>query len=146
MNKILRFTPDTPPAVIAEDEVTISRLASFLDAAFIDYTIDDDGDLYAKDGLEFPAWIDIDQDKKMIMFLTCISADEKVATDLMARVNEMNTSYVAVQFHLRGEVIWGHYWLSYDGGINVRQFIKMLRRFCSAFRAGIIDEKVGRAA
>jgi hypothetical protein len=50
----------------------------------------------------------------------------------------MNTSIIGVQFHWHEKAVWGQFWLSYDGGLNVRQFIKLLRRFGGAFRAGIM--------
>ncbi len=142
MNNIVRLTPDTPATTIGECDVTTSRLASFLEAAVIDFSIDDDGDLYASDGLEFPAWIRVLSSKKLIMFFTYIEPDndkdEGESEDWVARVNRMNTSIIAAQFHWHEKAVWGRFWLSYDGGLNVRQFIKLLRRFGGAFKAGIM--------
>ena len=36
-----------------------------------------------------------------------------------------------------GKSIWGAYWMTFEGGLNVRQFVKMLRNFSGAFTAGI---------
>ena len=44
---------------------------------------------------------------------------------------------VALQFAYRRGAVWGSYWITHDGGLNVRQFIKMLRIFAGAFRAGL---------
>ena len=38
-------------------------------------------------------------------------------------------------------MLWGRYWLTYDGGLNVRHFIKMLRRFSGAFRTAVEEMK-----
>ena len=54
MTNIIPFTPGLTPATIGEDEVTITRLSGLLEAAFIDHTIDDDGDIYVTDGWTFP--------------------------------------------------------------------------------------------
>ncbi len=53
------------PCIIAEEEVTIPRLSSVLDAAFIDHEIDDDGDIYITDGVDFPLWIGLLSDQKL---------------------------------------------------------------------------------
>ena len=58
MSNIIPFLPGLAPPTIAEDEVTIPRLSSVLDAGFIDHQIDDDGHIYVTDGIEFPLWID----------------------------------------------------------------------------------------
>ena len=46
MSNIIPFLPGLAPPTIAEDEVTIPRLSSVLDAAFIDHEIDEDGHIY----------------------------------------------------------------------------------------------------
>ena len=59
MSNIISFLPGLAPPTFAEDEVTIPRLSSVLDAAFIDHQIDDDGHIYVTDGIEFPLWIEL---------------------------------------------------------------------------------------
>ena len=65
MTNVVRFTPQIPALglVINENEVTDARLASLLQSAVIDTQLDDEGDLYASDGLEFPCWVQILQRK-----------------------------------------------------------------------------------
>ena len=59
MSNIIPFLPGLTPPIIPEEEVTIARLSSVLDAAFIDHEIDDDGHIYVTDGIEFPLWIEL---------------------------------------------------------------------------------------
>jgi hypothetical protein len=33
--------------------------------------------------------------------------------------------------------VYGSYWMTFAGGLNVRQFVRMLRTFSGAFLAGI---------
>ncbi len=103
----------------------------FLDAAVTEFEIeiDEDGDLYAHDGLEFPVWIEALPDSNLIAFMNYQWPEKTVGVDWLARVNTMNKKMVAVQFHWSDQVVWGKYWMSYDGGLNARQFIKMVRRF-----------------
>lgn len=137
MSNIVRFAPETPSAAIHEEEVTIARLASFLDAAVIDYKIDEDGDIYAHDGLEFPAWIEVIPDSKLLKFTTFADMSGE-GSGLITQVNDMNSRIIGVQYYVSDERVWGAFWMTYDGGLNVRQFIKQLRRFCSAFKTGIL--------
>jgi hypothetical protein len=59
MSNVIPFLSGLSPSIIAEDEVTIPRLSSVLDAAFIDHEIDDDGHIYVSDGVGFPLWIEL---------------------------------------------------------------------------------------
>jgi hypothetical protein len=123
--------------IIKEDEVSLARLQNVIEAAAIDVQPDDDGDLYATDDLEFPVWVTKLEDKKLIMFYTFCEPRDLDCKDWYKETNELNQEIIAAQFHWAENAIWGHYFMTYDGGLNVRQFIKMLRRFSSAFRAGI---------
>ncbi len=147
MGTITRLTPNMPAATISEDEVSIPRLASILEAAVIDFKIDTDGDLYASDGLEFPAWIQVTKEQKLITFFTYFKPQVVEEQDWLKWINDMNRTIVSVQFHWDEKgVVGGAHWMSYDGGLNVRQFIKMLRRFAGAFRAGLNLDDDGAVA
>ena len=52
-------------------------------------------------------------------------------------MNELNSTIMLPQFSYCRSSIWGAYWMTYSGGLNVRQFVKMLRHFSGAFVAGI---------
>ena len=138
MTNIIPFIPDVTPATIAEDEVTITRLSGLLEAAFIDHTIDEDGDIYVTDGVDFPLWVQIDTDRKLLELCTCYSVDDQQAANWVNRVNDMNREIMVSQFCYRCDAVWGSYWMTYVGGLSVRQFVKMLRAFSGAFQAGVL--------
>ena len=138
MTNIISFTPGLTPATIAEDEVTIARLSGVLEAAFIDHRIEDDGDIYIWDGVDFPLWITIETDRKLLELFTCYSVDDQQAADWVNRVNDMNCKIMVPQFCYRCDAVWANYWMTYDGGLSVRQFVKMLRAFSGAFQAGVL--------
>lgn len=136
MTNLVRLAPSPINSIIAEEEVNISRLASILDSAVIEQSIDSDGDLYASDGLDFPAWVSINQNEKLIVFTTYFSHDYGLQ-GVINRANNANRKAPLVQFYWVSNRLWGNYWLTYDGGVDVKHFVKMLRRFSRAFRAGI---------
>ena len=80
------------------------------------------------------------------MLFTYCSVDAKPAATWLARVNDMNEKIAVAQFVYRRDAVWGSYWITYDGGLNVRQFIKMLRNFGGAFRAGLQLHEGDRAS
>jgi hypothetical protein len=70
MSNVIPCLSGLSPSIIAEEEVTIPRLSSVLDAAFIDHEIDDDGHIYVTDGVEFPMWIGLLGNRELLSFFT----------------------------------------------------------------------------
>ncbi len=137
MSNVIPFLSGLSPSIIPEEEVTVPRLSSVLDAAFIDHEIDDDGHMYVNDGVEFPLWIEVLDKRELLSFFTHWSVRDQPEADWLSRVNELNSSIMLPQFSYCRNSIWGAYWMTYAGGLNVRQFVKMLRNFSGAFVAGI---------
>ena len=108
-----------------------------LDAAFIDHEIDDDGHIYVSDGVEFPLWIEVLDKRELLSFFTYWSVGDQAEADWLSRVNELNSTIMLPQFSYCRNSIWGACWMTYAGGLNARQFVKMLRNFSGAFVAGI---------
>jgi Putative bacterial sensory transduction regulator len=138
MNEIVRLIPTPQSHMISEGEVSLARLQSVLETAVFDVKMDRDGDLYVTDGLDFPSWVRLPEDEKLIIFVTYQKFDDPDEEDWPARMNEINHRTPLVQFHWCGNAIFGHYAMSYEGGLNGRQFIKMLRRFSSTFAQGAL--------
>jgi hypothetical protein len=61
--------------------------------------MDGDGDLYVTDGLEFPSWIGLLDDEKLITFFTYVNLDDPDEEDWPDRMNEINHRMLLVQFH-----------------------------------------------
>ena len=125
-----------PPAthLIPEDQVTLQRLSNILDTTYCEHVIEDEGDIYVTEGVEIPLWLRIKPDAKLIVMFTCYDVEAEIPT---TTINHFNASIMLPQFSLDGTVLWGRYWLTYDGGLHVRHFIKMLRRFSGAFRTAV---------
>jgi hypothetical protein len=96
--------------------------------------IEDEGDIYVTEGVEIPLWLQIKPDAKLIVMFTCYNVEKEISADT---INTFNASIILPQFSLDGTVLRGRYWLTYDGGLNVRHFVKMLRRFSGAFRTAV---------
>lgn len=141
MSNIERLPLVPHSSTIPESDVSNNRLASILASAVIDNEIDDDGHIYVTDGLRFPAWITIDSDRALLCFFTHYTFDDTLAgipiDEVVTAVNELNGNHILVQFHVRQKRLFGHFWMTFDSGLDPRHFIKMLRRFSGAFASGV---------
>lgn len=124
------------PGLIPEPEVTLDRLRLVIETAALDVRLDEDGDLYIFEGLEFPIWVSLDTPNKFVRLVTAMKLKERTA-DVLAAVNDMNANIVMPQFCHRADGVWGTYWLPYAEGLSARQFIKAARFFAESFRVGL---------
>lgn len=137
----LQLTPMS--SKLAESDVTGTRLAGILAAAVIDTELDSNGVLEATEGLPHRVWICFD-DHKLLSFQSEMSFPEELAQGVtLEAINDLNGSCMLVQFYWEGPNLRGFYNMSYDGGLDPRQFVKMLRHFTMAFIAGYIELKSG---
>ena len=71
---------------LLENQVTVAKLRDALELAVFSPELDDDGDIYVREGVDFPFWIIIDEPSKMIRFFTYWSQQ----LDSMDEVNNAN--------------------------------------------------------
>lgn len=144
MGEPIAFPRDRLPAlVIIEDEhVRSDRLLQVLESIFVDGEIDGDGDVYVSSGLDFPVWISVDTSRKYVNIFTCIGIRDVGVEAAAAAANDLNKRLFLVKFHTDAQALWGNAWISYDGGLSVRQFVRTLRRFATVFQQATGDEKV----
>lgn len=127
----LAVVPNHP--FLNEQEVTINRLASILSSAVIETEVDEDGDLVAVDGLPQPVWITMEH-HKMLNFTACrVYSDEVARKVRFSEINALNREFLVVQCHWQEDALLGVYSMTYDGGLDPRQFVKILRHFSEAF-------------
>lgn len=134
---IIPFDASNPATFLAQGEITPSRLIALLNTALFEATVDSDGDVYVSDGLEFPVWVKVLTDERMLQIFTHASAEDGQDAPTFAIVNEMNSRIVLPQFCLLDDKVFGTYWVTYDGGLPIKPFVRVLRRFSGAFVAGM---------
>jgi hypothetical protein len=143
MSNIRRLSPEPLSSTVEEDEISAGKLASILTSAVIDNEVDEDGHIYATDGLEFPVWIEINRKRKLLYFFTYHSLDveagEVTSEEVASIVNDLNGSLILTQFNWNRDRLWGHYWMTFDTRVDPRHFVKMLRAFSSVFIGGARD-------
>ena len=117
VSNVVPFLSGLKPPLLPEEEVTISRLSAILEAAFIDYEIDETGDLFVTDGLEYPLWVTIDSAGKFLHLFTYHEIDEEPEADWLSRINRMNETLIVTRFYRMDDAIWGDYSMSFEGGL-----------------------------
>lgn len=118
-------------AVLEEKDVSVETIRTALAAALIEGEIDDDGDLYLTDGLDFPLWVLIDRSSKLICLHTFLSTSDAKVDD----INQLNRRFKVAQFAIvEGKVI-ANYQLTFRYGVDGRHLITMARTFGSICRA-----------
>ena len=76
-------------------------------------------------------------EQKLLKLVTFFPVDDQPDVDWIARANELNCRIEVPQFCYARDAVWASYWMTYAGGLNLRQFIKMMRRFSSAVHTAI---------
>jgi hypothetical protein len=139
MSKVIPFTGEFVPGaqVIQEAEVTVERLRSLLETAVIDVELVE-SDLYLTgSGVEFPVWVGVDSDRKLLELFTFIREVAADAATVALRLNDLNSNFALGQFHLIDDAIFSRHVVSFDGGLLPRQFVKTVRRFSGSIREAI---------
>jgi hypothetical protein len=139
MSKVVPFTGEFVPGaqVIQETEVTVERLRSLLETAVIDVELDDESDLYLTGGIDFPMWVGVDSDRKLLELFTFIRKVAADAATVALRLNDLNSNFALGQLHHLDDAIYSRHVVSFDGGLLPRQFVKTVRRFSGSFREAI---------
>jgi hypothetical protein len=127
-------------SIIPEEDVSIETLDELFTRTFHQTEIDEDGDIYITDGLEFPIWVSVDDRQKLIRLLTFIRRDpESHRPFTEASANLLNTSVVLPTFFVTPsspDRLWSHHFISYRDGLIDNQFIGLVRRFAGASAYG----------
>ncbi len=130
MTNVIPMQLDGPLLTISEDKVTLDELQRVLGSIVIECERRDDR-LCVIDGLDDPCALHIDHNRKFVLFVGSI--EHKLPKPrVIEKVNELNDDLIMARFHCDDDgYVWVDYFMSYDGGLNVRQFVKLLRRFAN---------------
>ena len=136
--------------IIPEEDVSIETLQALLHRAFFRAKLDEDGELYVTGGVEFPIWVGVDDERKLIRLFTFASRElDKDPAYTEADANGLSGSVVLAAFYVdpeRPERLNAHHFLSFEDGLIDAQFITLVRRFSVAVLYGArqLDEAEDR--
>ena len=136
------------PRLLNFEDVTVEGLKDIFEAAAIGARIDDDGEVYANHGLEFPIWVLLDDEQKTITLRTYLSCREDAPVDELASyAQRLNDRFHTVQFSGKtydddDARLMGSYTIHGRFGILVPQLLLTMRRFSSIFIAAVRETDV----
>jgi len=128
--------------VLREDEVSTETIKRLFEQAFFKTKLDKDGDLYITDGLDFPIWVIVDEEQKLIRFTTWArrDADSKESRPYSETdSNFLNQRIILPSFHVDqadNPRLFASYFISYDEGVIDSHIVNLARRFAGAFAYG----------
>ena len=128
-----------PLLIIPEDRVTLHELKCALDSLFMGSEFRD-GTLFIVEGIDVVCSVNLETDWKNIRTLS-VFEHRGPRSKVMEKINELNGEVIFARFRCVGdESISADFFSSYEGGLNVRQFVIQLRRFAETVAAigGII--------
>jgi len=132
---------DNRSAPLAEDDVTLHKIKSFFDAAFITADFDRDGDLMIVDrGVK--SYVRLDTDRKAIRFFSIWRMKKSVPEiEKLRLVNSLNSELILVRFCMpRPTVLWCDYRLLYEGGITPYAIVNSYRHFARVTRGAVVKD------
>jgi hypothetical protein len=107
--------------IIPEEDVSIETLHARCRRAFFRAKLDEDGELYVTGGVEFPIWVEVDDNRKFIRLFTFVSRDlSKDQAYTAEDANGLSGSVVLAAFFVdseRPERLNAHHFLPFEDGL-----------------------------
>lgn len=123
--------------LISENELTIERLESLFQSAFLRVERDKENDVLIRDDSGINTFVKVDRDKKLITFFCLFGLKSRFSdADKLKFINDLNNGLIVVRFSLaKGSTLWCDYDFHYDGGIPAFLIMANYRRFVSVCRS-----------
>ncbi len=136
--------------VVSRTGISFDDIKLFLDDADLNYSVDEDGDIYVKSGLDINMWVSLIQNNtvlKIFTFLRCIDGEEVDQGSALELVNRINYGYLPNTVSYDSGKIWSFYYETLEDGMSKTKFVSLLRRcsnsFANAARHEDIEKIIG---
>ncbi|MCX8495869.1 MAG: YbjN domain-containing protein [Akkermansiaceae bacterium] len=125
--------------LITADNLTKELLASILDAAFMEYSLDDENDLMVNAEVNYFVLLSDRKDRIQLMCLFGFEPDSSELERLQC-VNNINNKYIIIRASSRDNKTLCITWdIPVAGGISKKAFVLALKRFSSIPQDAIKD-------
>jgi hypothetical protein len=134
----LTATAADPSTPLSEDDVTLQKIKTFFDAAFLKAEFDKDGGLKIEDG-GFKTFVQVNKEKKLITFFSAWGLKASVPEiKKLQLVNTMNDDLIFVRFAMpRPTTLWCDYQFLYEGGITPYAIVNNYRMFAKVTKGAV---------
>jgi len=132
-----------PSVPIPEGEVSVEKVKTFFDAAFMKTQIDKDGDLQIEDS-GFKTFVRVDKKKKLISIFSLWTVKASVAeAKKLKAVNTLNDSLIVVRFAISDPTtLTCDYQVPYEGGITAYAMVNNYRLFARVVKEAADREEM----
>jgi hypothetical protein len=126
--------------LIYPEEITTDALKALFEEAFMEVSLDTDGDLIVKDN--YRCYLRPDQDGRLISIYAIFGASETAAeAHKLAYVNRVNdqVKLIRASVSANGKFFYDYY-LSVEGGVTKRSIVLAVRRFFSCLNSALRED------
>lgn len=126
--------------IITPENVSKEYLKSLLDAAFMETSYDNEGDILVKDRVRCFVLPNLER-KDRIQLLTLFGFEPNASElEKLRAVNRINNEYIIVRASLTKNNLMAFTWdLPITGGLPAKTFVQAVKRFCSIPQEAIAD-------
>jgi len=133
--------------MFSKESLDSNVIAESLTAAAIEWKIDDDGDVYAKQGgIDFGVFIQLEKERSKLRLMTYYQCKEGVDEGELGKfVAALNKQYVLVKFTATSyddgrKYLNGFYDIYYNFGLDSALFLFTLRKFAAIFLEAVRED------
>ena len=128
---------------ITSDNLSAELLKSVFDAAFMEATLDEDGEIVVKDAVSVRVRVNMEQ-KDRIRFTTVFGfKDDSSPLARLECVNRINIEYILICASVQEDLLLIRYDLWVQGGIEKKALVMALKRFATIPYGAVADHGQG---
>ena len=134
--------------LIQQDALTHVLIKEIFEQSAHEASFDSEGDVYIKgDGIEYPVWISLHRDKSLKTFTFATMKSDVLFEDAIEFANDLNQAialpaFSVMQDEIDNLLLWAHYFLPTQYGIDSKTLVSSVRKFSGAFRAGLMKDEL----
>lgn len=122
-------------------EFTIENIKKAIDEAHFESEIDNDGDIYITEGLEFPCWVSVGEENEVLKVMTYAKLRENADELKSLRLaNRINTSFFPNVVSVNNGKLESYYYALLDDSMSEKNLVKIIRRCTSSFVNAVREE------
>ena len=116
------------PDLITEENVSVDLLRKILDAAYIEYSMTDKGDMRVKDRISVLVRPNKEQRTIKLFAIFGFKPGSTTAQRLEC-ANKINAEYIIIRASVAGDNFWFEHELMLDGGLTPKALVMAIKRF-----------------
>ena len=129
--------------LITAENATVKELQVHIDSAFVEYTIDDDGDIKVQDAVT--VFVRPEAEGRYIQLSTIFGFEPaSTVAQRLECANKINSECIIIRASVSEDcLVFEHEYILFDGGLTPKQFIQGIRRFAQIPRLAVREHGGG---